>query len=72
MRYDEYGQPLPLTLAEVRAKHPLWAIERVHGGGLLCRYGAWRFRAVDPGDADAGIRVRETPMTDEQMEARRR
>jgi hypothetical protein len=49
-----------MTLDEVRAAHPLWAIEPA-GLDLMCRYGAWRVRAEDPDDAHAEICKREQP-----------
>jgi hypothetical protein len=46
------------TLDDVRESHPEWTIEQA-GLDLMCRYGPWRFRAMDPDDADTEIQRRE-------------
>src|SRR5882672_5767194 len=47
-----------MTLQELRAAHPQWTIEPV-GLDLVYQSGPWRFRAMDPDDAEKEIERRE-------------
>ena len=50
-----------MTLEEVRARHPEWSIQPSGLEGIMCQYGAFRFRALDPDDVHEEIVKREQP-----------
>lgn len=51
-----------MNLAQLRLEKPHWTFNR-WSDGILCQYGPWRFKALDPDDALEGIELREKRTT---------